>query len=126
MLRGDLVTLRAVEPGDHARLAGYANDLEIALLGGTGVPAPRPVASVGAEHGSVAGDDDGSVTFAINVAGDVIGQCGLYSHDPVAQTAALRIMIGDRTYWGRGYGRDAVRVLVEYGFRIRNLHKIWL
>ena len=47
-------------------------------------------------------------------------------HDPVAQTAELGITIGEREYWGRGYGRDAVRVLIEYGFRIRNLRKIWL
>ncbi len=25
-------------------------------------------------------------------------------------------MIGDREYWGRSYGRDAVRLLLEYGF----------
>ncbi|HLV78687.1 MAG TPA: GNAT family protein, partial [Chthonomonadaceae bacterium] len=27
---------------------------------------------------------------------------------------------------GRGYGRDAIRVLLDYAFRLRNFRKVWL
>jgi RimJ/RimL family protein N-acetyltransferase len=28
----------------------------------------------------------------------------------------LGIMIGDRDYWGRGYGRETIKLLLDYGF----------
>ena len=36
------------------------------------------------------------------------------------------ITIGDKAYWGRGYGREAVWLLVEYGFTKLNLRRIYL
>jgi RimJ/RimL family protein N-acetyltransferase len=41
-------------------------------------------------------------------------------------TAELGIMIGDRDYWGRGCGRDAVRLLLRYGFHYLGLRRIVL
>ncbi len=125
MLKGDLVTLRPVETGDYSALAAYANDLQIELLGGGDPPVPRSAASVDEFWRRRAQDKD-SIDFAIAVADKLIGQCGLTHLDPAAQTAELGITIGEREYWGRGYGRDAVRLLIEYAFRIRNMRKVWL
>lgn len=36
--------------------------------------------------------------------------------DLVAGTAVLGIMIGDKSYWGHGYGTDAVRTLCCFLF----------
>jgi RimJ/RimL family protein N-acetyltransferase len=41
-------------------------------------------------------------------------------------TAELGIMIGDRDYWGRGYGREVVRLLLRYGFHYLGLRRIAL
>ena len=38
----------------------------------------------------------------------------------------INFTIGDKTYWGRGYGTDAVRVLLDYAFRHHNLHRVYL
>ena len=35
-------------------------------------------------------------------------------------------MIGEAAYRGRGYGTDAVRALVRFGFDQMNLHRVWL
>jgi RimJ/RimL family protein N-acetyltransferase len=40
--------------------------------------------------------------------------------------AMLSISIGDRAYWGRGYGTDAVRVLLRFAFTELNLHRVTL
>ena len=125
MLAGDLVTLRPVEPADVRVLAGFANDLEVALLVGGHTPVPLPVASVAAlyEHRRESPDEIG---FAITADDQLIGQCGLFRHDPIGRTCELGITIGRRDYWSRGYGREAVGLLVDYAFRVRNIRKVCL
>lgn len=36
------------------------------------------------------------------------------------------IGIGERDYWGRGYGSDAMRILLRFAFQELNLHRITL
>jgi len=38
----------------------------------------------------------------------------------------LGIVIGDKSLWGRGYGGEAVRLILEYGFSCLKLHRIQL
>jgi RimJ/RimL family protein N-acetyltransferase len=40
--------------------------------------------------------------------------------------AWLGIFIGEREYWGKGYGTDAMRLVVQYGFTELNLRRISL
>lgn len=51
-----------------------------------------------------------------------IGNVMYYNIDKKRQEAELGITIGERAYWGRGYGAEAVRLLIEHligreGFR---------
>lgn len=124
MLKGDLVTLRPVEPGDYDRLTAFSNDLELELVAGATPPRPRSRAAVARFWDGAEERDD--VAFAIIADGALIGLCSLHRIDRISQTAELGITIGDRQYCGRGYGRNAIRLLVDYGFRMHNLHKIWL
>ena len=64
--------------------------------------------------------------FAIEAAGTFIGDIGLYNIDRLGGTAEVGIGIGDRNYWGKGYGREAMSLIVDYGFRLQNLRRIWL
>jgi RimJ/RimL family protein N-acetyltransferase len=38
----------------------------------------------------------------------------------------LGITVGDKAYWGKGYGREAIRLLLRYAFHYQNFHKVWL
>ena len=38
----------------------------------------------------------------------------------------LSISIGDRANWGKGYGGEAMRLVLDYAFRELNLHRIQL
>lgn len=38
----------------------------------------------------------------------------------------LGIGLGERDYWGRGYGTDALRLVLRYAFRELNLHRVSL
>ena len=65
--------------------------------------------------------------FAIDTLdGKHIGNCSYYNISQSKGTAELGIMIGDRDYWGKGYGTDAVTTLVKYIFRQTDLKRIYL
>ena len=60
--------------------------------------------------------------FAIEtLEGKHIGNCAYYSVDKVRGEAELGILIGNRDYWGKGYGTDAVTTLISHIFRKTNL-----
>jgi len=56
----------------------------------------------------------------------LLGNCGLFSFDNINRSAELGIFIGDRDKRNKGYGEEAVKLLLNFGFRILNLHNIIL
>ena len=125
MLVGKRVTLRALTEADIPRLTEFKNDVEFELLGGGDPPRPRTLELVRDFFTEQAKDKD-SPNFAIEADGRFIGDCGLFNADRRSGTAEVGIGIGDRDYWGRGYGREALTLLVDYGFRMQNFRKLWL
>jgi RimJ/RimL family protein N-acetyltransferase len=127
MLKGEKVVLRSISRADLPRLCDFNNNVEVELAGGGEPPVPQSLERLEAEFDQDAsqGGRDGS-RFAIEADGELIGQCGLRNFDQAAHTCELGITIGDPNYWGRGYGRDAVKLLLDYAFRLRNIRKVWL
>ncbi|MGD9117628.1 MAG: GNAT family N-acetyltransferase [Dehalococcoidia bacterium] len=65
--------------------------------------------------------------FAIETReGKHIGNCTYYGIDSDKGEAELGIMIGDRDYWDKGYGTDAVTALLEYVFDKTKLNRLYL
>lgn len=66
--------------------------------------------------------------FAIYTCDDdnVIGTTALQSIHWRNRMAMFGIAIGDKNYWGKGYGREATRLMLRFGFIELNLHRIWL
>ncbi len=42
------------------------------------------------------------------------------------RVAELGAVIGERDYWGGGYGTDALLLLVDYAFDVLDMRKVWL
>jgi len=127
MLKGEKVLLRALVREDLDRLVLFNNDIAVEVAGGGDPPLPQSLARLQADFdGNIGKGDRDGTSFAIEAGGLFIGQCALFQFDPIARTAELGITIGDHAYWGRGYGREALTLLLGYGFRHHNLHRIWL
>jgi RimJ/RimL family protein N-acetyltransferase len=58
--------------------------------------------------------------------GKHIGNCACYDIDEAKGEAELGIMIGNRNYWDKGYGADAVITLISHIFQQTNLSRIYL
>ncbi len=56
----------------------------------------------------------------------IIGNCGLHNVNNVDGRAEFGIFIGDKSYWGKGFGKEATRLILDFGFNILNLHEIYL
>ena len=55
-----------------------------------------------------------------------IGLIGLDGIQWVHGDAWVGIGLGEREYWGKGYGTDAMRILLRYAFEELNLHRLSL
>lgn len=55
-----------------------------------------------------------------------IGNCMYYDINRRRGVTELGIMIGDRRYWGMGYGTDAVRTLLDHIFTTTDLDSVYL
>jgi RimJ/RimL family protein N-acetyltransferase len=57
---------------------------------------------------------------------ELIGSCGFLEIDNLNQTAEIGIFIGNKIFWKKGYGTEAMVLLMDYGFKALNLHNILL
>ena len=55
-----------------------------------------------------------------------IGHCGFNNIDHLNQIGEVGIMIGDKNYWDKGYGTEALVLLLDFSFEALNLHNISL
>lgn len=122
-LAGELVTLRPLEKSDLALIRQWSNNPEIRRLTGEVTPLSELAAEAWFEK---AVHDPERVWFMIVVNGDgrVIGEAGLLRMFPAWRTSDLTIIIGEPTAWGRGYGREAIVLLMDYAFGCLNLHRL--
>lgn len=74
------------------------------------------------------GQDPTMINFFIRtLAGDhLIGFIGLDGIRWNHGDAFVGIGLGEREYWGKGYGTDAMRVLLRFAFEELNLHRVSL
>lgn len=56
----------------------------------------------------------------------LIGRTLLMNIDQVNRSAMFGILMGEKTHWGKGYGTEATRLLLEFAFHGLNLHSVQL
>lgn len=122
---GDRIYLRPIELTDEHKLRRWVNDPDIWQY----LMHRQPINSVRErEFIEGQGRQPGEYVLGIVVRnGDrLIGSVGLHGVHPVNRSATLGVMIGDKAYHGKGFGTEAVRLMVRYGFEELNLNRIAL
>lgn len=122
---GEKCYLSPVDPCDFEKFTTWFNDFEVLQYLTTthkvfGLQAEKKILEDMANSGT---PSFSIVDIETNV---VIGVCDLHNISYADSTADLGIVIGDKNFWNRGYGKDAVSLLVDYGFNIKNLENIML
>ncbi len=127
-MEGNLVRLRGYEKSDLADVMKWYHDEEVTqFLGGGVFPASSLEEERFIEH-VARGDDPANKVFAIETLAErkYIGAIGLHRINWICRHAELGMVIGDKNYWSRGYGADAVRVLLRLAFEKLSLHRVQL
>jgi RimJ/RimL family protein N-acetyltransferase len=127
MISGDKVKLREKRLADAAEDYAWLTDAELAALDA----APLSTTTFPQYLASYTSDLRYPPTirhqFAIETReGKHIGNCTYYGIDSDKGEAELGIMIGDRDYWDKGYGADAIATLLEYVFEKTRLNRLYL
>lgn len=125
MIKGDRVTLRAIERDDLPHYVTWLNDPEVTHHLSLFLPLNSDDEAGWYEAQR---KDDSCQNFAIviNKGEAHIGSVGLMKINYREQNAELGIVIGDKTQWGKGYGREAIQLLLKFAFTEMNLHRVYL
>ena len=124
---GRSVRLRPLREDDLPYLEQWWFDPSIVVLQNHTV-LPRPEGGVSEQFSQwSANTSSEAVGFSIELTEteEFVGHVTLYGRNPINQSATLAIVLGPE-FHGRGYGSDAVRLAVKYGFLQLGLNRIEL
>lgn len=127
---GERVRLRAMEPADAEALWRWNHDPEVMRWMDAGYA--QTLARVrtwleGRERNAY-----GDVLFGVDAPAEpaagwrLIGLVRLSGAEPETGCAELDVYLGEKDFWGEGFGTDAVRTVCRYAFEAMRLHKVTL
>jgi len=127
MLKGRSVLLRPVKRSDISYFLKWFNDPEVVQY----VELYMPMTEMSEEKyieelGTTRAKGDAQFVMEVieGASTKPIGTCGLHEIDSKDRKAIFGMVIGEKDYWSKGYGTEAARLIVNYGFQQLNLHRI--
>ena len=122
---GPKLVLRPLEAADAPRLTAILNDPAVR----ENLRLEQPV-SLAAEQEFIAAlaraVEEVVVGIADRESGRLLGVTGLHHLGGPDRQAEFGIFIGGPEEWGKGYGQEATRLIVGYGFEVLELNRVWL
>lgn len=126
-LAGDRVVLREKRISDAQDDYSWRTDLELAELDASNPITMSYENFVKYSREEIDDPNPNSMRFGIDdVCGKHIGNTMFYDINMRRGAAELGIMIGDRDYWSKGYGTDAVAMMLDYIFTTTDIRRVYL
>ncbi|MER5862034.1 GNAT family protein [Kitasatospora sp. NPDC002040] len=131
MFEGKLVRLRALRAEDAEHHLRWRNDPEVVRLAAAGDPCFGPVTAEAVGLGfdtmlRLFPRESAVFTVEDLADGRVIGMADYRDLDPANGVATLGVTIGEREYWGRGHGAEALGLVVDHLFGAYGLNRLEL
>jgi RimJ/RimL family protein N-acetyltransferase len=126
LLEGEKVKLREYRKEDIPKAWEYFNDPDVRRFLNPGIPFPLKLEDEEKWYEEQTSRKD-TYNFAIVIkdTGEYIGGCGINSVDWKNRHACVGIFLG-KPFWSKGYGTDAMKVLVNFIFSQMNINKVYL
>jgi RimJ/RimL family protein N-acetyltransferase len=121
---GKRLRLRAIERSDIPTFVRWLNDPEVIqhLL----LYLPISQAQEESWFEAQLKDQDRRILGIETLDGKLIGNIALENINWKDRNAELGIVIGEKEYWGTGYGTEAIITLLDFAFSQMNLHRVYL
>jgi diamine N-acetyltransferase len=105
----------------------WINDFEVTRYY-LDTPRPQTLEERAAWYERLSASNLNDIDFAIYELATMrsIGRVGLEDISYQHRRASFGILIGEKECWGKGYGTEATRLTLDYGFRLLGLHNIML
>jgi len=130
LLRGSLVQLRAVNSTSDAELfCRWSRDSEYMRLSDASAVRLSTLKQT-TEFIEKEFENESLAMFAFSIwtleDNRMIGEIDLSGVNWASGESIVGIGIGDRNDWGKGYGTDAMRIVLRFAFDELNLHRVFL
>ena len=124
---GKLVALGPFVREDVPLYTRWINDFEVTRYY-LDTPRPQTLEERAAWYERLSAGNLNDIDFAIYELATMrpIGRVGLEDISYQHRRASFGILIGEKECWGKGYGTEATRLTLDYGFRLLGLHNIML
>jgi len=125
-LKGELVNLVLLTEDDASTLTRWVNDAEVNKYLNVGRIPLTEEAEVSFVENAYKSNDRMVLGIWHKADNKLIGNTGFHNIDQLDQTASFGIMIGETAYWNQGVGTEALKLMLNYAFTVRNLRNVTL
>lgn len=128
MIYGKRIRLRAVERESVGKFYEWVNDPEVTR--GLALYLPMSMQDEENWFDGLSKRDPNERPLSIEIrkgkSWKLIGNCGVFGIEFANRSAELGIIIGEKSEWDKGYGAEAMTLLLRHGFETLNLHRLFL